>query len=1048
MPVFRKGVCDLVSGIIVVLCQDVLDITKPGFELMRFHEIAITSKKNRTMTDVIMELPTTPNTATHVPVSSYLFPTAHNAFEEFSNRATFKDITRDSKHLGFEKHSGISVLITSNDVNWTTSSNQSTVLPLNDNFDKQSRAVFPHFVKITVAPKGFKSKAASVKSEKYGSTSISTILSSSRSIQTSTLSSTATVKFSTTPTSVSVVQATVPAAGFGMEQRAFNSEAMSQHTLSFGEPFASDSSALSRTNLLPVLDASSISAAAAGPLNFLATTAGSNNSLFEGDAMLSNSTSNSSEKSVSKIILSPFASFATSSTIQNSLDTSLRSSSQSLVNLSISSSFFRPNTQAFISMKNTENVRPKLLKSEKDKTHLTHEEKQNSEDDLFPGSKLQGKPSLVKSIPSSPRCLQMTSTTPVLVPEIHTKHLNFLNFNKCSFISKATIGPNTGAGEATGNSETSTSPINITRQSATPNSQGSQQTTKRLWIKWAKNTPKTLWWTPKFGYLKKSEPEPETTRGLFRVKFSHQGLKTLKIKNGRLKSGRHYSVLKLTGRQTLFMPFAKASLADQFNYTTTVSTTTSRSDPAANLIPKQATQSLILGSHLRHPHPYLNKPASVNSVTPPSSLPLVWLPVVYRTYQKEVLATTPGKKVLLAPVGIMKKLNSMLQTSTNGKVDNLAVNKRKWRFLRRSSKQAKQPRCSHTIAKVYGETSDNKIRSFYQDQKVGNTELMREGMDTIEVPKVINTTQLDMDELEQALMEIASASNHSSLFGGIDVHGQTHVVENIDSSTVAYSEEQLFYDVIDGVELVASSRLGQAEDVVPYPSCLHDVLCYRVLGCKRACITVTDSKFATPMNDFGKHINSIENHVRRHAQVRRSRKHDFDEKPTDGLSGNENLPEQSLTDSSLLLISPLSFGQIGKARSIVPIDVSIALVSDPVFSAKNQRFTATLLREKEMSMLSHKSTTSEPFTVAFDSWRPMYQLQMRVCCGYTCPLNIYVSRDGYRSRTWRRYILQCPRDTHEVRFECANFGNQRGACGVDNFMLLSSSCLMNGLNSL
>ncbi|VDM54655.1 unnamed protein product [Angiostrongylus costaricensis] len=997
------------------------------------------SKKNGAVTDVITELSTTPNTATHPFASSYPFPTAHKAFEEFSNRATFKDITRDSKHLGFEKDSGVSLLPTSNDVNWTISSNQSTAFPLNDNFDKQSRAIVRHFVKIIGAPKGFKSKVTSVKWEKYGSTSTSYTLSTSRTIETSTLSSTTTVKFPTTPTLVPVVQTTMPAASFGMEQRSFNSDAMSQHTVSFGEPFTSNSTAPSRIKLLPVLGASSISTAAAGPLNFLATTASSSNSLFEGDAILLNSTNNSSEKSVSKIISSPFTSFATSSTIQKSLDTSLRSSSQSLVDLSISPSFFGPNTQALISMKNTENVRPKLLKSENDKELLTHDEKQFSKEDLFPGNKLQGKPSLVKSVLSSPRYLQMTSTAPVLVPEIHTQHLNFLNFNERSLVSKVTIGPNTGADEATNNSETFTSSINITRQSATPNSQGSHQATKRLWIKWVANTPKTLRWTPKLGYLKKREPEPETTRGPFRVKFSHLGRKMFKIKDGGLKSGRHYSVLKLTGRHALLMSLAKTSLADQFPSTTTVSTTISRSDSSANLIPKQATQSIIVGTRLRHPHPYLNKTASVNSDTPPSSIPIVWLPVVYHTSQKEALPGRKGFNFIMnksdirvvffhewrsghnAAAGarnIIKLEVNVVGESTvrtcfrqyrsgdfdlevkegrvrpngldddelkllmeaNREVGTLAVDKRKWRLSRLSSKQAKQPRDSHSIVKVYGKTSDNKIRSSYQDQKVRNTELIREGMDTIEVPEVINTTQLDMDELEQALMEIASISSDSSILFCPELLLS-------DSSTAKY---HVAYRMGEPVTALKGWRLlFSAKPMTSYLILLAWMIMSSVKDSDAS--TVTDSKFATPADDFGKHINSMEKHVRRHAQVRRSKRRDFDEKPTDRLSGNEDLPKQSITGSMKSQIShhcvivecnfekgnlcgfesglhllPLynySYKAIPVAYFTTKLwtnwkgsfDRSYRRIDRaPVFSANNQRFTATLLREKEMSTLSHK----------------------------------------------------------------------------------------------
>uniref|UniRef100_A0A158P8X5 Fibronectin type-III domain-containing protein n=1 Tax=Angiostrongylus cantonensis TaxID=6313 RepID=A0A158P8X5_ANGCA len=67
------------------------------------------------------------------------------------------------------------------------------------------------------------------------------------------------------------------------------------------------------------------------------------------------------------------------------------------------------------------------------------------------------------------------------------------------------------------------------------------------------------------------------------------------------------------------------------------------------------------------------------------------------------------------------------------------------------------------------------------------------------------------------------------------VHGQTHVDETTtsdDSSAVACSEEQFFSGVIEGVELVASSRFRHSDDILPYPFLLlaQFVLTENVMG--------------------------------------------------------------------------------------------------------------------------------------------------------------------------------------------------------------------------
>ncbi|CAJ0603519.1 unnamed protein product [Cylicocyclus nassatus] len=110
----------------------------------------------------------------------------------------------------------------------------------------------------------------------------------------------------------------------------------------------------------------------------------------------------------------------------------------------------------------------------------------------------------------------------------------------------------------------------------------------------------------------------------------------------------------------------------------------------------------------------------------------------------------------------------------------------------------------------------------------------------------------------------------------------------------------------------------------------------------------------------------------------------------------------------------------------------------PVFSATNRRFAGTLLNGQQMATMSLRVITMEPITVNFDAWEATQQMQMRVCCDGICPLSNYSNRPV--NKMWRRYSIKCPSNTHMVIFECMNFGNRRGACGIDNFVLQSQSC--------
>ncbi|KAK6751579.1 hypothetical protein RB195_003159 [Necator americanus] len=111
----------------------------------------------------------------------------------------------------------------------------------------------------------------------------------------------------------------------------------------------------------------------------------------------------------------------------------------------------------------------------------------------------------------------------------------------------------------------------------------------------------------------------------------------------------------------------------------------------------------------------------------------------------------------------------------------------------------------------------------------------------------------------------------------------------------------------------------------------------------------------------------------------------------------------------------------------------------PVFSSTNQRFAGTLLNGQEMAEMSLKVITMEPLTVGFNYWEATPNMQMRACCDDNCPVttNFGVHMGD---RSWRQLFLQCPANTHTITFECMNFGNRRGACGIDNFSIQSQSC--------
>ncbi|EYB98740.1 hypothetical protein Y032_0128g1422 [Ancylostoma ceylanicum] len=584
-----------------------------------------------------------------------------------------------------------------------------------------------------------------------------------------------------------------------------------------------------------------------------------------------------------------------------------------------------------------------------------------------------------------------------------------------------------------------------------------------------------LWWTPRPSFLGKTmevtvtkPPKTGKKRGFRkRIKTSKSSVSGAHRFPLVMEEGANVNGLSAT-------PLATAAAVGQLSYTTTIPIemkyTTRRPFHMKEVGPRKTALLLVPETHLKKLQSELEifdsiAPVATAPVQPlsPVDLSIFGNPkkIIHRKKSRKVL-----RKIMKYPIG---KFGGRL-------IRNKKRKNRKWASFRipTASEKPHSHKDGHSLKKVYGETvrgssqqksiedevdmiiSPPKRKRQHHQQatplpispavpavpsKSLDLVLAKDRLTTVEASKPElkpkEMMSADMDELEQALREIAQSSKEQN-FGKLgpisSSEGLGDQVHSIDGETaLPIAQKRTRSKTVKKGKTKTGTFRGKGlksinttfKFIPPPPPLDADLM--RTPGMQSSAM---EKFYDTIKHDNSRLPASKQLCVKFECNFEKDDLCGFDPSL---MSRKERRSKREFADPAYFTMKRWT-NWVGSYH-----DNNQRVDRAPAFSLSNRRFAGALLSGQQMATISLKVITMEPFTISFDAWEATRELQMRVCCDDSCPLATdFGGRIGDRS--WRRLTMECPGNTHLVTFECMNFGNRRGACGIDNFSLHSQSC--------
>ncbi|KAL6737195.1 hypothetical protein Aduo_010861 [Ancylostoma duodenale] len=577
-----------------------------------------------------------------------------------------------------------------------------------------------------------------------------------------------------------------------------------------------------------------------------------------------------------------------------------------------------------------------------------------------------------------------------------------------------------------------------------------------------------LWWTPRPSFLGKTmevtvtkPPKTEKKRG-FRKR----------VKNSKSSGNAHRFPLMMEQGANVnglsVTPLATAAAVGQLSYTTTIPVemkyTTRRPFQMKEVGPRKTAVGLVPETHLEKLQSELeifdSTPVTNAPMQPPTPVdrPIFGNPkkIIHKKKSREVL-----HKIMKYPIGKFG----------DRPIRNKKRKNRKWASFRITEKPHIHKQ-GHNLKKVYGQVRGNSQQKSIEDEVeviISPPKRKRQHLTVIPLPispavppatpsksldLVLTSDRLtvvgsgnpevkpkemmkeDMDELERALREIAQSSkelNHGRAEHTSSSEGLGDNIQSIDGETaLPIAHKRTRSKTIKKSKTKLGTLRGKGfkkinttyKFIPPPPPLDADLM--RTPAMQSSAM---EKFYDTIKHDNSRLPASKQLCVRFECNFEKDDLCGFDP----SLLSRERRSKRAFTAPEYFTMRRWT-NWVGSYH-----DNNQRVDRAPAFSLSNRRFAGALLSGQQMATISLKVITMEPFTISFDAWEATRELQMRVCCDDTCPLATdFDGRIGDRS--WRRLTMECPGNTHSVTFECMNFGNRRGACGIDNFSLQSQSC--------